>query len=133
MAKLIFTLTATQMDGIDAAAVTVATLSTNASAARVPKSLVVMKAAGDVYTVNASAKILVRDDDSNVLFSFPATGFLDSAAVQGRYVEAATSGRAFKSGGTDTFTVDALGSIAKGSASPDVKFILEYEEYKIVD
>ena len=114
------TLTAAQINAIDAAEVTLATLKTNTSMARIPERVVIYKAAGTAYTVSSGARIVIRDSGNQVLFSIPAEGFLDQATEQGRVQEADMSGKAFKSGGVTSFTIDSTASIASGTGSVTV-------------
>ena|SRR3990172_3767770 len=129
MPMIPFERTTAQVITLDTTAYTFATLAVNANVARVPRSLVIYKPAGTAFTVGAGARLEVQDDDNNVLFSVSAVGFLDQATAQSRYVEAATSGKAFTAGST-TFDLSATAGLSGGGST--VYFRLEYDEVPIV-
>lgn len=126
-----FELTATQIGSIDSANYTLVTLSAATSLARVPRALILYKPAGVAYTCGAGSRIVVKDDDNNILFSVACDGFIDQSTAQSRYVESATSGKAFNANSL-TFLLACTGSVADGGSSPNVKGKLFYDEFPIV-
>ena len=124
-----FELTAAQVIALDAAPYIFASLGANSGAVRVPRSFVVYKPAGDAFTVGIGARLEVKDDDNNLLFSIAAEGLLDQVGAQSRYVESATSGKSFSSGST-TFSISCSGALSGGG--PNVYFRFTFEEVQVV-
>ena len=129
MPTIVFERTAAQMGAVDTTASTIATLSTNSNVAIVPVSLVLHKPAGTAYTVGAGARVVLKDDDNNVLFSVAAEGFLDQATTQSRYV--APSATAFSTN-SSVFSLSCTGTLTDAAASPAVRGKWTYEEVSVV-
>ena len=126
MKNISFYLTAGQLATIKATPYQFATMSDAPALARVPRGFTVYKPAGTAYTVGTDARLEVKDDVGNLLFSVRAEGLLDSAAVQKRYVEPV--GRAFYANST-AFKVSFVGSVsAISGAGPDVHFGFYFDE-----
>jgi hypothetical protein len=110
--ELYKSLTSTQVNGIDAADVTLFEMTDTSSIVRVPVALTVTKPAGTAYTVADGARIEIKDEDDNIWFSFDAD-FLATAAVVSRYVPAVYGSA---TAGNKTLLISATGSIASGTS-----------------
>lgn len=130
MPTIPFTRTAAQVGTIDSTAYDVLVAATNAGLARVPKSLVLYKPAGTAYTCAAGSRLVLKDDDGNVLFSLACEGFLDQATAQSRYLSP-VGGLALSANST-TFSLSCTGSVADAVGSPDLNGRFSYEEAQIV-
>lgn len=122
------TLTAAQMDGIDAANLAIFTLSNDARQVRVPIGLTVYLPAGDAYTVGAGSRFQVIDEDGDLLFDMPCEGFFDQTTEQAVFLR--PSAGKYRAGNY-ILSVKCNGSIAKGTASSSVRLRLFFERFPL--
>ncbi len=114
--------------------VTVATPGT----VRLPRLLVVYKAAGDAYTVPATSDLkLTRADGGNTWCIVETTGLLDQAgAVTAFQLAPSTASGLYVFGATPPvedsgfYLTVTNANVTPGVASPTVKFRLYFEEYR---
>ena len=126
---IMFEVTAAQADVADVTGLTVVNLSAAPNLVRVPMYMVVFSPAGDAFTVAGGARMVIRDDLNNVWFSVACPGFLDQTTAQTRVIAASTA-RAMSAANV-SLNLFFTGSVSKGTASPNIKFALWYEQFQL--
>lgn len=120
-----YRLTPAQVDTLDGTPVTLFTFPTASEVVRVPRYLKLYLEAGDAYTLGGDCRLEVYDNQGNIWFGMPMIGLLDQSTA--KQAVGLPQENAFRASQTSV-SVRIIGSIAKGTASGNLRLHVVYSE-----